>query len=94
MIQKTTEEYLEELRTLARKDPELRRNLLATQETDQPLVNFCELAKKEGFPIEAGDMIKLGEDYYDNLFKSCNGAAVTPLEGWEDAYEMFMASLF
>ncbi len=91
---KTTDEMLEALRIAARKTPALRKALLATQEAEEPLVNFCEIAKREGFSIEPGEMLKLGQDYYDNLFKSCNGAAVTPPEGWEDAYEMFMASLF
>ncbi len=93
-IHKTTEEYLEELRILARKNPDLKQKLLATQQAEQPLACFCTLANEQGILVSVGDMIKLGEEYYDNLFKSCNGAAVTPLEGWEDAYEMFIASLF
>ena len=93
MKQRTTEEILEELRALAGQNAALKKELLATGQAEQPLVSFCDLAKREGFALEPGDLIKLGEDYYDNLFKSCNGAAVTPLEGWEDAYEMFLASL-
>jgi hypothetical protein len=89
-----TEDYLEQLRLTARRDPKLRKELLDTQESEQPLVEFCNLAQQAGFPITPGDMIRLGEDYYDTLFKSCNGAAVTPLDGWGDAYEMFLASLF
>ncbi len=91
---KTIEESLEALRLLARKTPALKEELLATQKADQPLTLFCEIAQREGFGIQPGEMLKLGQDYYDNLFKSCNGAAVTPPEGWEDAYEMFLASLF
>lgn len=89
----TTEEKLEALRVLARKNPELKAAILATEHTDQPLLCFCELAVAQGITLTPGDLIRMGEDYYDTLFKSCNGAAVTPLEGWEDAYEMFLASL-
>ncbi len=91
---RTIEEDLERLRMMAREDGALKKKLLDTQKSDQPLAAFCEIAQKAGFSITPGDMIRLGEDYYDNLFKSCNGAAVTPPEGWDDAYEMFLASLF
>ncbi len=91
---RTLEEDLERLRMMAREDSALKKELLDTQKSDQPLEAFCAVAGRAGFLITPGEMIRLGEDYYDNLFKSCNGAAVTPLEGWDDAYEMFLASLF
>ncbi len=93
-LPKTTDEMLEALRIKARKSPALKAELLQTQAADQPLVTFCAIAKREGYAITPGDLLQMGQDYYDNLFKSCNGAAVTPPEGWEDAYEMFLASLY
>ena len=94
MMKKTVEESLELLRTMARADAALKQRLLATEQEEQPLMAFCEIAAECGMELTPGEIIQSGQDYYDNLFKSCNGAAATPIEEWADAYEMFLASLW
>lgn len=94
MSMRTTEESLDLLRMMARADAALKERLLATEQAEQPLYAFCEIAAECGFALTPGEILKSGQDYYDTLFKSCNGAAATPMEDWADAYEMFLASLW
>lgn len=54
---------------------------------------LCTLATEKGFPITVGELFGEGEEYTSNLLKSCNGGASYPLDGWEDAYDLFFASL-
>ena len=88
------EEKLSELLNAARKDNALRMRLLATREAPDPLLAFCEEAGKAGIPITIGELAAIGEEYASNLHKSVNGGAEYPMEGWDDAYEMFLAALF
>ena len=94
IMKRTTEEDLDLLRVMARADEDLKKRLLATEQSDRPLEDFCAIAAECGFDLTPGEILRSGQDYYDNLFKSCNGAAATPIEEWADAYEMFMASLW
>ena len=63
-----------------------------------PLVLFSLIAvgaaaTEAGYPMEPGELFAAGQEYTDNLLKSCNGGAEYPIEGWEDSYEMFLAAL-
>ena len=58
-----------------------------------PALALCTLATEKGFPITVGELFGEGEEYTSNLLKSCNGGASYPLDGWEDAYDLFFASL-
>ena len=89
----TTEEILSNLLAAARKDDALRKRLLATREAKDPLSAFCAEAGKAGFSITVGELVAAGEEYASNLLKSVNGGAEYPMEGWDDAYEMFLAAL-
>ena len=88
------EEKLSALLTAARKDDALRARLLATREAKDPLLAFCQEAEKAGSPITIGELVAIGEEYASNLHKSVNGGAEYPMEGWDDAFEMFLAALF
>ncbi|MGI5893329.1 MAG: hypothetical protein ACOX6P_01905 [Candidatus Merdivicinus sp.] len=93
-MQNQTEEVLSQLLAAARKDSGLRSRLLATRQAKDPLDSFCKEAKMAGFPITVGELVAIGEEYSSNLLKSVNGGAEYPMEGWDDAYEMFLAALF
>ena len=93
-MNRTIEEAMDLLRVMARADENLKKRLLATEQGEQPLEEFCAIAAECGLEMTPGEIVRCGQDYYDNLFKSCNGAAVTPIEEWADAYEMFLASLW
>lgn len=87
------EDILSQLLAAAREEEALRKRLLATREAKDPLSAFCEEAGKAGFPITVGELVAVGEEYASNLHKSVNGGAEYPMEGWDDAYEMFLAAL-
>ena len=87
------EQLLEKLLTAARQEESLRQALLDSRTSTEPVVTFCETATRAGFAMTAGELLASGETYADNLLKSCNGGAEYPIEGWEDAYEMFLAAL-
>ncbi len=87
------EEILSRLLVAAREDESLRRRLLDTKNAKDPLAAFCEEAGKAGFSITVGELVAIGEEYASNLHKSVNGGAEYPMEGWDDAYEMFLAAL-
>ena len=86
-------ETLEALLTAARQDEALRQRLLQSRESRDPMTDFCAAATEAGYPMEPGELFAAGQEYTDNLLKSCNGGAEYPIEGWEDSYEMFLAAL-
>ena len=87
------EEMLSKLLEAARADAGLRARLLASREAADPLSDFCAKASAAGCPITVGELVAVGEAYSANLLKSVNGGAEYPMEGWDDAYEMFLAAL-
>ena len=86
-------EKLWKLLEAARMDTALRERIFATREEKDPAQALCALATEMGFPITVGELFGEGEEYSSNLLKSCNGGASYPLEGWEDSYDLFFASL-
>ena len=87
------EEMLAKLLAAAREDGELRARPMASREAEDPLSDFCARAAEAGFPITVGELVAVGEEYSANLLKSVNGGAEYPMDGWDDAYEMFLAAL-
>jgi hypothetical protein len=86
-------ESLEKLLKLALENNALKTELLATQNSDDPLDSFCKIATENGCPITVGEIFTLNQTLCDNLLKSTNGGATYPIEDWADAYEMFMSAL-
>ena len=87
------EDVLSNLLAAARQDNALRASLLKSREAADPLSAFCAEAGEAGFSITVGELVAAGEEYASNLLKSVNGGAEYPMEGWDDAYEMFLAAL-
>ena len=86
-------ENLWKLLEMAKADPALLAALEATRKEADPALALCTLATEKGFPITVGELFGEGGEYTSNLLKSCNGGASYPLDGWEDAYDLFFASL-
>lgn len=91
-MNKTTIE-LEQLYSKAKKDPSLRKRLLATRLADDPMDDFCKIACEAGHPITVGGLLAIGQEYSDNQCKSTNGGNPYPYDFFDDAYETFLASL-
>lgn len=84
---------LELLYSDAKKDPLLKKKLLATRSADDPMDAFCKVACDAGHPITVGELFSAGQEYSDNQCKSTNGGNPYPYDSFEDTYETFLASL-
>lgn len=81
------------LRQRALSDNAFRLALLATREAEDPLTAFCDLATASGFPLTPGEVISDGEEFSCNQTKSTNGGNPMPYDCFDDAYDMFFASI-
>ena len=86
-------EKLYQLLQKAELDFELRKRIWAAKDAKDPALALCELCTAEGFPLTVGQLFSEQEEFFCNLFRSCNGSAVDPLDGWDDPFEMFFAAL-
>ena len=77
----------------AKQDKALKAKLIATRSTENPVEDFCALARSMGYEIEAGKLFALGLEQNDAKLRSVNGGGVNPIDGWDDAYEQFFAEL-
>lgn len=91
----TTVELLDELQNRAKRDPDVREMLLNTREEQNPVDAFCRKCQELGYPIYVMDLIGAGEEFYGNMRRSTNGGGENSpkLDGEDDFYELFMASL-
>ena len=74
-------------------DSDLKKRLIATENADDPVAEFCRVSCSEGIEITEGDLFALNEIMLSNLLKSTNGGATYPIEDWADTYEQFICSL-
>lgn len=84
---------LVELLHAAKQDENLRKKLLATRNSDDPMDSFCNIATEAGFPITIGEMVEMDNALWSGLLKSVNGGATYPFADWGDTYENFLSSL-
>ncbi|MCI8429270.1 MAG: hypothetical protein HFI16_03300 [Lachnospiraceae bacterium] len=90
-----TIELLDELQNRAHRDEALRRALLETKKEKNPVDAFCRKCQEYGYPVYVMDLINAGEEFYGTMRRSTNGGGENSpkLEGEDDFYELFMASL-
>ena len=81
------------MKELAKEDETLCKALLKTRENKEPVRAFCALAREAGVGLYAGEFLAVGEEYSDNQCKSTNGGNPTPYDSFNDAYEIFLASV-
>lgn len=88
-------EILDELRKKALQDPDLKKTLLETRKDTDPIVSFCRTCRDLGYPIYEMELISAGEAFYAAMKRSTNGGGENSpvLEGEDDFYELFFASL-
>lgn len=86
-------EQLWKLMQKARTDMALRKRIWGTRQAADPAQALCALATEEGFALTVGELFAEGEEFCSNLLKSCNGGASDPIDGWQDAYDLFFASM-
>ena len=90
-----TEEMLEELLKKAKVDMALRQKLFNTRNEKNPVSAFCKICRELGYEIYDMDLISAGEEFYATMRRSTNGGGENSpmLEGEDDFYELFFASL-
>lgn len=91
----TTIELLDELQNRAKRDPDVREMLLNTRQESNPADAFCRKCQELGYPVYVMDLVNAGEEFYGNMRRSTNGGGENSpkLDGEDDFYELFMASL-
>lgn len=89
------EEMLEELLKKAKADDGLRQRLFETRNEKNPVSAFCKACREMGYEIYDMDLISAGEEFYATMRRSTNGGGENSpmLEGEDDFYELFFASL-
>lgn len=91
----TTVDYLEEIQSRAKRDAALRQALFATRQDRDPLQAFCRKCRELGYPVYEMDIIAVGEEFHAAMKRSTNGGGENSpmLDGQDDFYELFFASL-
>lgn len=86
---------LDQLQRDAFKDKQLREALLATQKEADPLKAFCSTCRDLGYELYVMEVVNAGEEFYASMRRSTNGGGENSplLDGEDDFYELFMASL-
>lgn len=88
-------EMLDEIKVKAKKDANLREELLKTRQQEAPLSAFCKKCRQLGYEVYEMDLLDAGEEFYAAIKRSTNGGGENSpvLEGEDDFYEMFFADL-
>ncbi len=88
-------EMLQELQNKALKNADLKEKILATENTKEPLDEFCKVCQQEGYEIYPMDVIIAGEESYAAMKRSTNGGGENApmLDGEDDFYELILAAL-
>lgn len=88
-------DILDTLQNKVLHDEQLRQTLLATRIEKNPITAFCKKCQELGYPIYEMDLIQAGEEFYASMRRSTNGGGENSpmLEGEDDFYELFIASI-
>lgn len=84
---------LDRLLKAAKTDPHLKKELLATRQSENPVEDFCTFCQNKGYDITIGELFAVGQDANDAKLRSVNGGGVNGIDGWDDAYEQFFLTL-
>ena len=89
------EAVLEQILDAAKRDENVLRALLATEDDQNPVSRFCAVAREMGFSVSEMDLIYAGEEAYAAMRRSTNGGGENSpaLSCEEDYYELFMTKL-
>ena len=90
-----TLELLDELQKKAMADEKIRKELLLTREQKDPLRPFGQKARALGYELYEMELVDAGENFYAEMKRSTNGGGENSpvLEGSDDFYELFFASI-
>lgn len=86
---------LDALQNRALKDQKVWERLVATRTAAEPLKEFCRVSRELGYELYEMELIAAGEEFYASMRRSTNGGGENSpmLEGEDDFYELFFASI-
>lgn len=84
---------LDRLLKAVKNDPQLKKELLSTRQSENPVEDFCNLCQNKGYNISIGELFAVGQNANDAKLRSVNGGGVNGIDGWDDAYEQFFLTL-
>lgn len=86
---------LEELKSKALHDTEIKEKLLATRKDRDPVTAFCRACRELGYEMYEMELISAGEEFHAAMKRSTNGGGENSpmLAGEDDFYELFFAGL-
>lgn len=86
---------LDEIQRKAAHDADLKKKLLATRQTKEPLREFCKVCRSYGYEFYEMDVICAGEEFHAEMKRSTNGGGENSpkLADEDDFYELMMISL-
>ena len=92
---KNTVEMLDELQNRALGDDSLEKRFLEARDSEDYLGAFCRVCRELGYEIYPMDIVQAVDEFYATMKRSTNGGGENSpvLEGEDDLYEMFFASL-
>lgn len=88
-------ELLDDLKEKTLRNEALRAELWETRKEKNPVSAFCKKCRELGYELYEMDLINEGEEMYAAMKRSTNGGGENSpmLEGEDDLYELFFASL-
>lgn len=88
-------EKLDELLAKAANNPDLKKMLFSTRNSQSPLSDFCRIAADNGITISVMDIVNHGEEFYTEIKRSTNGGGENSpdLDYQNDEYSIFMMRL-
>ena len=87
------ETELSRLQAAAKRDEQLKAELIATRDTNDYYKNFCDVAKKHGYDIPLGELADLGDEFCDTMMRSQNGGGEHTFDVWRDYLGMFFDAI-
>ena len=88
-----TFQKLEALKEKAKNDEKLKKALLETRNSEDPMASFCQIARDNGVELYLGELFSVGLEYMDNAMKSTNRGNPTFYDDFGDMYENFLLGI-
>ena len=89
------EDTLENIKNKALNDSAFRKKLLHCKDAEEPISEFCNVARSEGFEVYEMDLIDIGESFHAAMKRSTNGGGEnSPMLAYQDDFfELFLKEL-
>ncbi|SFQ02854.1 hypothetical protein SAMN02910358_00436 [Lachnospiraceae bacterium XBB1006] len=88
-------DMLDTLQKKALRDSQLRDRLLATEHSEEPIKDFCDICQEMGFELYPMELVLAGEDFQATMKRSTNGGGENSpmLASGDDLYGLFIAAI-